>query len=1253
MPNYTSFSAGNTELTAAQLNTMFEYALRQSSVFGVPPVQVTLEAGGWRAWIDGQDGCWAIIEDLAGAQYSWREAMLLPGGGFGAKPDGRYGTPDGRWAVEVNSLKVAPGAIVWLMLGVNDGLSCPSFIAPSTRDSLRRPLFWGRLKAPADGRYGYAEVFPDTDGVWREVTGGRQADSPDDLAATEVSGDVGVRESSIVLLFDLGAWRGDDGPVVFRTLGTTITWVQLTGRTKNAIVKIDLDGAAGGWWSGTVKDDGTYEEYEFGPVYAGQAAQRVQDAFDTALGLGRTRVSGDDGGPYDVEFTGPWGGARKVTVTLDASTLRWIGGVAKSPSATRTQDGVEEPYTDGDGNYNWLEVAWNSDGTAAYPKVNGRSCDWPNESARSADGSRKIPPGTIVRLIAGPLGNRIALTGDTTSGTSVEGPTSMFDYPNRIERWACLGLGAAWEFNLQYATGGHWWFRWDTSSNAAVPKTNAKITVFSDTTVNSFRLNWLLTWPRRELNEDGEYETVTEFMPGPLLTKGMTAANVKAALIATYPLLAGNVTVTGGPLGVTLPVTSVSDSACFDTVTADVLQSIVIEFTGELAEIRVAESTFTSGQWNTSDVDGTGSASVSYTQAATGGGTWVFTSEETLASVRGAMARLAAGRDMYGTPHRVPARLSPLTKGNPALARSGPLKLFVAGYPSQDIVPTLIFFDKLTYGDTNASGGVAPVGSDGKTQAVLPLATLTGPDFSHTGRYNHGDGSYHMVLLDTEDNLHFSTLEAATPLSISVSSASVSYLPAAADNRCLAGAAWESGFRTDLPPGQIVRVAETETASATLVEPLAADVKLGLTEVATRWVFTAPPQGFWAIITAPDGSTRGDYLFEHGPARCQFGRAKEVDGCPWVPANSRVFIAPAPRPQAPDATDIDWTPIYQFRYSPASDIRIVFATGAVTGGDAEANAVLDDIDGSVRCHIAGLPNAPRTVAFIGFLSGYTTGSTTGNVIPTYKLATQPGPAQNTIGTMAAVNQSLGGPSKSVFGGFAVTPILGSPQPDGASWDNWGDNTLAFSGVRDGTDLLAFAVEGTPVPDLPNYADMDYYPLRFAADASQVYMDLGFTTSSLSAIPAPPYVIRIDDELMLVTQNCGGTFFGGTFRVLVTRGYGGTTPAPHAAFFSLNNVFYRAYMQTGQSYIYPGRSYLQAQGPYSALGSAGATADVTTIDLPGGYAQTMHFRGGLLCSIDYANPTLVGASHGPITDANVEYNVFFHNGLVASICKIPH
>ncbi len=311
MKNFPRFSAGNTELTAAQINGLLDQLRRQSRFVTAPgSFDVRQTPDGWAIRWLASLGFWAALgEGDNSGRYAFQEVFPdAPDGVWRPVPDGRYGTLGSKPAVETtNDGSLTAETVVWCVLpaGGDEGAGA-IFTRPPSHEQNAGIAFWAFLTGEGSGNYGYKEVFLDTDQQWRDAPNGRLANADEDDAAVEANGQTGVPDGSLVFMFsadtDKGVTLTPKPAFVYSTSGTGF-YALLHNINRGGTYWLSLNGATGGTFQLSTRDaDG--QAFTSDPLPTTASAldiQTVLEAPDKSL-LGTVSVTGEDGGPWTIAF---------------------------------------------------------------------------------------------------------------------------------------------------------------------------------------------------------------------------------------------------------------------------------------------------------------------------------------------------------------------------------------------------------------------------------------------------------------------------------------------------------------------------------------------------------------------------------------------------------------------------------------------------------------------------------------------------------------------------------------------------------------------------------------------------------------------------------------------------------------------------------------------------------------------------------------------------------------------------------------
>lgn len=163
--------------------------------------------------------------------------------------------------------------------------------------------------------------------------------------------------------------------------GIEVTRLRAGSPQQNEIQRITLPANTGGTWALTADEDTA------SGLAAAITAANLEASLESlaGIGLGGVSVSGDDGGPYDVEFIGGFAGVNVPLMTADGSGLTG----AAIYSVETLQDGAPSQnaihlLTETDGDYNVVLIASTLEAatlTALGLQLNGSGTGfWPSES---------------------------------------------------------------------------------------------------------------------------------------------------------------------------------------------------------------------------------------------------------------------------------------------------------------------------------------------------------------------------------------------------------------------------------------------------------------------------------------------------------------------------------------------------------------------------------------------------------------------------------------------------------------------------------------------------------------------------------------------------------------------------------------------------------------------------------------------------------------------------------------------------------
>ncbi len=401
--NFPYFSAGNTPLTAAQLNTLIDQLQRTSNITVTPPLAVLQTPDGWAIRLVGGTGFWAEVGDQAGGQYDWKEATLLPSGAFAPVSSGRFGVQGSRPAVEVNGdTGVPPGTHVWLIQTSTRSGEAYRFAAPISIGPFRTAVL-ARIGVEEAGRYDWNQVFLDTDGEFRDLPGGLIGVATDQTGATEATLLSGVPVDAIVIIYDATPGEPDPTYSFVYAGGGTGFWGRVTRDSLNSTWVVSLGSGTGGTWKLTLIDtDGPTDSVpggQTGEIPAISSMETVQTALEAVAGVGNVTVSGSEGS-YTIEMVGRLAAGHKASWLLDDTSLSVATDSTTTPNITQTVVGRDVPFTDGAARYNWTTVTFDEAGNA-NANANATRCHWPFNRAREMNRLTQIPEGALVWLRPG------------------------------------------------------------------------------------------------------------------------------------------------------------------------------------------------------------------------------------------------------------------------------------------------------------------------------------------------------------------------------------------------------------------------------------------------------------------------------------------------------------------------------------------------------------------------------------------------------------------------------------------------------------------------------------------------------------------------------------------------------------------------------------------------------------------------------------------------------------------------------------
>ncbi len=1059
------FSGGNTELTAEMLDTVVEYLRRQGRIIPSPEVAVDQTPDGWMIRLNNPPGMWGRLERSAADRWAWTQMELAPNGRFAPHPSGRAGSTQSQWAEEVNGLVPPAGTIVWLE-PTGDATGRMAFAAPLVAAG-RSSVFWAEIQSAAGGRYGYREVEISL-GRFAPVPRGRTAHAGGRGTAVEAGGSTAVPVGAVVLMFDFFPVNGNSPPsdeVVFRYGAATTRWGKLSGRTTNTIYSVDLSESTVGLWTAVVTDEDSGESYT-AQIPSDASTVTAQNALNKAIGEDLVRVSGVEGsdgsgGPYLVEFIERLGGSRRVTLTVDGTALS--GGeedeeevegeeeeeveegeedeedeeeeepvTSGAATVSRVQAGKDDPYTDGKGAYGWYEVEFfTPEGDDIYtddgvrPKPDGLSSDWPFGAAYEAGGETNVPVGTIVRIYPGPAVQ--------VAGRELPDTHYLFRYQGEIGRWAMIGTAGRWLVDLGRPTAGLWVVHWDDhEKNPLAVRRNASLTVSALDTDISASFGWPQPVPTRKF-VSGEWATEDVITTGFTLPLPATAEEIQAGYEERFPILVGNVTVTGGPLGTVTTAIDATDPCAPVAVRTGV--PVVIALTGDLAGCHGVTPPAATVQTPTFST-GIGFGGRVFTTV-TASGSRILVRYDTSLGELGEYNPPGTpfGRDLavlstadFGTIACRPIAPTALADGLPEVygsttANRVPFVIDAAGYDGDADLPTVSIASFLAYGDDGTEEGEATITAD----PPIPAPVIEEDDEDEEGEGDEDEEEEEEAVgaaaAHRGGGVYYATLLHRDPLQ---SAGDVDYLltPALIDTRVPVVSAVEVNGRTNVPVRGVVRLWTTGKL----------DYAPGATEpVPERWAFQGPPTGFWATVRA----NNGDGEYEVTPALSAWAAlrhvaAAEVSGNLSVPVGTKVWV---------DA-DADGQ---QFRFEeyPYDTVALVTYAGppGVYTDQPAATGFIVLSGPSSRCVVEGDTALVAGFVYAGLRSGSVPAAAAGTTLPVYtvSLAAPVLAAAGVAGALTDASQVLGAGDKIALGGFvtwgkATTGSAGGEAiPAGGRW----------------------------------------------------------------------------------------------------------------------------------------------------------------------------------------------------------------------------
>jgi hypothetical protein len=1004
-----TFSGGNSELTADQLNTVLEYIRKQGRIVPSPEVAVTQTPDGWMIRLNSPMGIWAMIGEQSGGRCAWTEMELTPDGSFMPHPSDKAGTPESGWAIEANGLACPSGVITW-MEATGDPLGAAYVYAAPKLDYVPdNRTFWAKITGNKDGEYGYQEL-EFFEGGFFEKLGGRLIDAGEKSCAIEANGATSVPDDAVVLMYDFTSRvNPSDFPmdrVAFQYGSATARWAKLTSRNTNSVWKVDLGGPTGGSWKITITD-AVEDKSWTGYVPFDATSEEVHNILVTVLGDPMLSKVADDseadaagGGPYLIEFFGRLGGGRDVTVEADAGeTLQYSsdGSVTGTITAEKTTDdsgttidGKDDPYTDGSGAYGWVEIEFGKD-LKPYIKFGGGQSDWPYNAAYEVGGETRVPADTIVRIYPGPTVT-LAARDDGTGGTT--DTRTLFRYGGAVGHWAMIGTAARWRVDLARPTAGMWVIHWDDGGkNNHYTPVNTSITLSATVTSGTWHLNWPQAVPTRQF-VSGSWVTNNVVTVGPALALPTSPSQIVAAMEATYPILKGNIRATGDSLGTSTSVTTTN--ACGVSTTVVTWGKVVVELINDLAAC-CEVTNFTVTNMGGSDVKtGYGGRTlVPYNIPLISLGSWSAGSTAVVAHALPALPTSDWGV-LACHPTGPPASLL----YTPA-ANTEPFTIDAAGYDGKDDLPTVSIASFLKYGDD---------GTETETATISDAAPT--PDYATTARI--GRGLYHATLLTSD----YGTGQ-LDPLLIDTRMVTVKAVEVngrESVNVRTGVRLWTTG-RFDLPPG-------------------------GVDPVPERWAFQAPSGGFWASVATNLGG--GDYTVTPwltAYTRLRYVDVSEANGNALVPVGTRVWVEPSPADNkfTIRSTSRDRVAVVVYAGSQGVYPTEPTASGYVfVPGVSAAN--------SQKCVVAAAPDCDHLTVGLAYAGRYDGEySAIVGTIPKYKVESPIRRAgSGVIGAFENRDQILGGGSKIVRDGKVM----------------W--NTPPVSGTGGGDTLLPGATWGTTI-----------------------------------------------------------------------------------------------------------------------------------------------------------------------------------------------
>lgn len=1301
-----TFSGGNTELTADMLNTTLEYLRRQGSLVPSPEVAVVQNPEGWLIRLATPLGMWARLTDRSGRDYSWEELDLSPQGVFVRHPSPRTGDVGTLQAWEANGLDCPVGTVVWLDPSADPDGASYTFQTPLLTGSRVRETFWAQIIAVEDGEYGYQELVFDG-GDFSPPVNGRITQPGDTLCAVEANGATDVPVGTIVLMFDYVTPR--EGRVANRVAfrygaAAPPRYAKLTGRTVNNAFVVDLAGPTGGKWVAIVTDVAAGDVVVRTTLPWDATARVIQDALSKTdrLGKNQVRVLGAES-PFTIDFLDRLGGEHDTVLTIDTSGLIFDEGAdpAVVPTCERVtvldEDGEEvdllgrdDPYTDGKGAYGWIEMELNGELTvdsvenpASFrPMPDGEGSDWPHGAAYEVGGETRVPPGTIVRIYDGP-----SVTLTKPDGSTVTDRRKVFQYGGAVGQWVMVGTAARWEFDLGKPTAGLFALNWDDGGkNSVITRANTSITIPGYMGVaTSITIDWLQPVPTRVfVGPDWATQNVTT--GGPTISLPADAAAVKDALEATYPMLVGNVTVTGGPLGMpkivtTSPSTNPCDPTPVETITDP--PPMVISLTGDLAQCANAQAfTYETDPLNpypfpdpgpivpSSSVVGSGTRRlIRYDELLAAFATG---SVHVAATDCGSMVARPVGRPHYET--------TPVNLVGQDAVNDGPFTLDAVGYDGEDDLPEVTIAHWFQYGDDGTEEGEAVISDALPTPAKAQSAHV-------------GGGLYHAA-----------PMAAATVFG--VASPGTLILPVAVESRLYTLSVVEANGRGGVIPKTIVRAWTSGRSNYTpgAVNP-----------APERWAFTSPQEGFWAKVRV----NKGDGLYALTPSLTAYSRLRYVDardanGSTAVPVDTKVWVESS----AGDDGE-------KFVFMP-TELRDVFAVVVYCGepgvfpDEPDANGYVytfgallwpdpddlplpggytpdyDPANGWHARYTKCVIESPDSLAlqpnygYAGRVSGTVPGSEPDTTLSVYQVESPSlgVAAAGLVGKMGDTSQVLGDGSKSVGGGgisWWTKPngwvSTGETMPAGARWQSVATGTEVFHGSTSvGGAKWGIKISGTAVPPGVMYVTL----LSGVGDPSYVVSGISPSDTTITVVLGPPASGTFEPytlgnmlgmnyydgdfylavlgltggfEVVRVTQVCGDT-------LTVVRGQAGTTAQSFAGGSGGNHIglpFVRETPGSGSGLPNTTESpiilsqkarFWTDQNAFAVDGTVGGTGSVTLRGPFADFDQTLTFAGGALTAISGGLNSELRLSGGYFSEAPNVKQVTIADGLVQSVANYP-